>query len=235
MLSERGENGEAEPVRHRTQALRTFVTLVGPQDVDVVAHRPGTEGALIGVRVGGALLHLTDAATVAGFLMAWKAGAHHSRALPVRTDQSRVVPTAGTTIPAAYMEAGRCPPAAALLRRGRPGQPSQLWVTLGQMTFDVLDQEALVTTMAAFRRAARMAPSVFLPTPDQRAVLRTAAAAARLLANPPGRSPRPGTANRKPLAPAVQPARAPRQPASMRSASVQPAAAGRSSKEGLTR
>lgn len=229
------ECGKAEPVRQRTQALRTFVTLVGPQDVDVVAHRPGTDGALVGVRVGGALLHVTDAATVAGFLMAWKAGAQHGRVLPVRADQSRVVPTTGTTIPAAYMEAGQSPPAAALLRRGRPGQPSRLWVTLGQMTFDVLDQEALVTTMSAFRRAARMAPAVFPPTPDQRAVLRTAAAAARLLATPPGRSPRPGTANRMPPAPAAQAARASRQPAATRSASVQPTTARRASTEGLAR
>lgn len=221
-------------MRQRTQELRTFVTLVGPQDVDVVAHRPGSDGAMIGVRVGGALLHVTDAATVVGFLMAWKAGAQHGRVLPVQADQSRLGPTTGTTIPAAYMEAGQSPRAAAILRRGRPGQPSRLWVTLGQMTFDVLDQEALVTTMSAFRRAARMAPSVFLPTPDQRAVLRTAAAAARLLATPPGRSPRPATANRTPT-PAVLAAHASRQPAPTRSASVQTAAARRTPTEGLAR
>jgi hypothetical protein len=221
--------GEADPVRRRTQALQLIVTVAGPQDADVVAHRPGTDGAAIGVRVGGALLHVTDAATVGSFLMAWKSGARHGRDLPVRADQTGVVPTAGTALPAAYMEAGQCPPAVASLQRGRPGQASRLWVTLGRMTFDVLDQEALVTTMVAFRRAARMAPSVFLPTPDQRAIERTAAAAARLLAAPSRRSPStPATTNGTPAVAASR-------RGVSRTITVQPATARRSPTEGLTR
>ena len=31
-----------QAVKRRTQAMRMFVTLVGPQDVDVTAYRPGT-------------------------------------------------------------------------------------------------------------------------------------------------------------------------------------------------
>ena len=180
--------------------MRMFVTLVGPQDVDVTAYRPGTDGAAIGVRIGGALLHLTDAETVSTFLMVWMAGGAHGRALPGLADQSRVAPMSGTALPAAYMEAGDSPPARARLRRGRPGQPTRLWVSLGQMTFNVVDREALATTTSAFLRAARIAPGVFPVTSDQRAVERTAAAAARLLAPPPRREPRPGAPRQQPAA-----------------------------------
>jgi hypothetical protein len=207
-------------VRQGNQAIQVICTLVGPQDVHVAAHRPGTDGAAVGVRVGGALLHITDGATVAAFLMAWRAATRHGRDLPVRADPSRVPPISGTAIPAVFMEAADRPPAQARLERGRAGQWSRLWVTLGRMTFDVQDQEALVTTTAAFQRAARIAPGVFLPTPDQRALERTAAAAARLLATPPSRRPlRPGASSRTAPAPAQQGATpSPARPAPARAA-----------------
>lgn len=204
------------------QAIQVICTLVGPQDVHVAAHRPGTDGAAIGVRVGGALLHVTDGATVTAFLMAWKAAGRHGRDLPVRADPSRVPLITGTAVPAVFMEAGDRPPAQARLEPGRPRQRARLWVTLGRVTFDVQDQEALVTTTAAFQRAARIAPGVFLPTPDQRALERTAAATARLLATPPSRRPlRPGGPSRTPPA-SAQPASA--QSASARTVSPTPAA-----------
>jgi hypothetical protein len=168
-----------------------IVTLVGPQDVDVTPYRSGTDGATIGVRVGGALIHLTDAATAAAFFSPWRSATREARSLPVRGDRTRVAPISGVSVPAAYMEAGDCPPALSRLDAGTAGQPRRMWITLGRMTFHVHDQEALTTTTGAFRLAARLAPDVFLPTPDQRAMHRAAVAAAQLLASPTTRTARP--------------------------------------------
>ena len=178
------------------QAIQMIVTLVGPQDVDVTPYRPGTDGATIGVRVGGALIHLTDAATAAAFFSPWRSATREARSLPVRGDRTRVAPISGVSVPAAYMEAGDCPPALSRLEPGTARQPTRMWITLGRMTFGVHDQEALTTTTAAFRHAARLAPDVFLPTPDQRAVQRAAVAASQLLAAPATRTARPGAAAR---------------------------------------
>lgn len=57
----------------RDQAIKVVVSLVGPQDIAVVAHRPGTDGATLSVRVGGALIYVQDAETARTFHRAWQA------------------------------------------------------------------------------------------------------------------------------------------------------------------
>lgn len=165
------------------QAIKVVVSLVGPQDVAVAAHRPGTDGAAISVRIGGSLIYIHDAETARSFHRAWQAGARHARSLPVRSDPTRVMPVAGVAEPAVMMEAAESPPAGARLDQA-PGPRTSLWVTLGRVGFDVRDHAALRSTIAAFRRADHLAASVFPPTPEERACDQAARTAARLFATP---------------------------------------------------
>lgn len=167
----------------RDQAIKVVVSLVGPQDIAVVAHRPGTEGATVSVRVGGALIYILDAETARSFHQAWQSGARQARSLPVRSDPTRVMPVAGVAEPVVMMEAAEAPPAGARLDQV-PGRRTSLWVTLGRIGFDVRDHAALRTTLVAFRRADHLAATVFPPTPDERACERAARTAARLFATP---------------------------------------------------
>lgn len=169
-------------MRARSQAIQVMVTLVGPQDVDVTAHRPRTDGAAIGVRVGGALVYLADAATAVAFAGTWRAGGRDARRLPVRASPDHVA--TGLPKPAVMMEATGSPPSRAHLHPGTDRHPARLWVTLGRITFEVRDQEALISTAGAFDNAARLARSAFLPTAQQRAAQRAASAADRLLRAP---------------------------------------------------
>lgn len=169
------------------QAIKVVVSLVGPQDTAVQAHRPGTDGAAVSVRVGGSLIYIHDAETAAAFRRAWESGARQAKSLPVHGDPTRVLPVSGLAEPAVMMEASQSPAAGARLER-KPGQPSRLWVTLGRIGFDVHDHAAFHSTIAAFRRADRSARTAFLPTGDQRAYEQAARAAGRLFASPGSRA-----------------------------------------------
>lgn len=183
------------------QAIKVVVSLVGPQDIAVVAHRPGTDGAAISVRVGGSLIYIHDAETASSFHRAWQAGARQARSLPVRSNPTRVMPVAGVAEPAVMMEAAEAPPAGARLDQA-PGRRTSLWVTLGRIGFDVRDHAALRSTIVAFRRADHLAASVFPPTADERACDQAARMAARLFATPPRVPAKPARVESRPSPPA---------------------------------
>ncbi|MBW0119161.1 hypothetical protein [Pseudonocardia abyssalis] len=183
------------------QAIKVVVSLVGPQDVAVVAHRPGTDGAAISVRIGGSLIYIHDAETANSFHRAWQSGARQARSLPVRSDPTRVMPVAGVAEPAVMMEAAESPPAGARLDQA-PGRRTSLWVTLGRIGFDVRDHAALRSAMAAFRRADNLAATAFPPTPEERACDQAARTAARLFATPNRVAAKPVTVSSRPTAPA---------------------------------
>ncbi|MHA6631679.1 hypothetical protein ACU61A_40115 [Pseudonocardia sichuanensis] len=191
--------------RNGGQAIKVVVSLVGPQETSVQAHRPGTDGAAVSVRVGGSLIYIHDAETAATFRRAWESGVRQARSLPVQGDLTRVMPVSGLAEPAVMMEAAESPPAGARMER-RPGHPSRLWMTLGRIGFDVHDHAAFHSTLAAFRRADRLAAKVFPPTPEQRACEQAARTAGRLFAPPGAAADRP-TAGR-PTAAVARPAAA---------------------------
>lgn len=182
------------------QAIKVVVSLVGPQETSVQAHRPGTDGAAVSVRVGGSLIYIHDAETATTFRRAWESGVRQARSLPVQGDLTRVMPVSGLAEPAVMMEAAESPPAGARMER-TPGRPSRLWMTLGRIGFDVYDHAAFHSTMAAFRRADRLAATVFPPTPEQRACEQAARTASRLFAPP-------SVATGKPVASTSRPAAA---------------------------
>lgn len=181
------------------QAIKVVVSLVGPQDVAVVAHRPGTDGAAISVRIGGSLIYIHDARTAGSFHRVLQSGAQQARSLPVHADPTRVMPVSGVAEPAVMMEAADTPPVGARLERPT-GRPNCLWVTLGRIGFDVRDHGALRTAVAAFRRADQLAATVFPPTPDQRALDAAAHTAGRLFTTPGPAARRSTTAASRPAA-----------------------------------
>lgn len=165
------------------QAVKAIVSLVGPQDVSVTAHRPGTDGASVGVRVGGSLIYINDLDTAQAFHAVWRSGIEQGRRLPTRPDPDLARPVWGVSEPVVMMSAADVPPAHARLER-TPGRPSCLWITLGRIVFAVHDQLALRSAVAAFRQAERLAATTFLPEPDLSVRYRAEATVQRLLNAP---------------------------------------------------
>ncbi|WP_142054795.1 hypothetical protein [Pseudonocardia kunmingensis] len=151
------------------------------------------------VRVGGALLYMHDAQTVASFNRVWQSVAHQARILPREADPRRAMPVRGMAEPAVMVEAADSPPASA--RMERPvGRASHLRVVLGRVVFDVRDLGAFHSTVTAFHRAEELAATAFLPTPGPSAREQAAAAAARVFASPARASTRPAAAAREAVA-----------------------------------
>jgi hypothetical protein len=170
------------------QRISINVTLAGPQDTAVVAHRPGTDGAAVSVRVGSALLYVHDAATVQAFYRTWKQAARKARGLPINSDPTVVMSMAGRSEPAVMLDSAECPPRWSHFDVDR----RRLNVCMGRIVFAVNDHEALRSTLWAFGRADRLAQATFsLPPPDP--AQQAALAATRLLTPPEGaRGPRQG-------------------------------------------
>ncbi|WP_344252569.1 hypothetical protein [Pseudonocardia hydrocarbonoxydans] len=145
----------------QTQQISIVVTLAGPQDTAVVAHRAGTDGAAISVRVGSALLYIHDASTANAFFRTWRLAAQKARTLPVRSDPTAVMSMAGRSEPAVMLDSAECPPRWAQFDATR----RRLQVCMGRIVFTVNDHEALRSTFAAFRQADRLALTTFAPQP----------------------------------------------------------------------
>lgn len=183
------------------QAVKVIVMLVGPQDTAVEEHRPGTDGAAVSVRVGGALIYINDRDTAESFHATWRSAADQAASLPVRPDPDRARPIWGVTEPVVMMSAGDVPPTHARLER-TPGRPACLWVTHGRMVFAVHDRGALRSAAEAFRRTELLAGSVFRPEPELDVRYRAEATVQRLL-RPPRR---PGVDRAERIAPPARPA-----------------------------
>ncbi len=105
------------------QAIMAIVSLVGAQDTAVAAHRPGTDGAAVSVRIGRTLVYLGDQETAVHFRRVWETGLGQARTIPVHADPTRIMPIAGVAEPSLMLEAAGSPPAAVRLERpaGRGG------------------------------------------------------------------------------------------------------------------
>lgn len=183
-------------MRRTRQAVSVIVSLIGLQDTTVVAHRPGTDGAAVSVRVGGALVYMNDAETVSTVARTWNAMHRSAIALPPEGDPKRVTPVRGVAEPSVMVEMGGSPPVFARLERP-VGQNSYLRVSVGRVIFDVRDRAAFGSTVMAFRRAEELATTAFLPTSLRTARERAASTAARAFAAPaPARRPAPAVARR---------------------------------------
>jgi hypothetical protein len=100
-----------------------IVSLVGLQDTTVAAHRPGTDGAAVSVRVGGALLYMHDAATVSRFCGTWSSLGSSASLLTREADPARAMPVRGMAEPAVMVEAAYSPPVFARPERPIGRQP----------------------------------------------------------------------------------------------------------------
>lgn len=147
-------------MRRGRQAVQAIVSLVGSQDTSVTVHRPGTDGAVVGVRIGGSLIYINDLDTAQAFHAAWRSGIEQGRPLPTRPEPNLARPVWGVSEPVVMMSAADVPPARARLD-STPGRPTCLWVTLGRIVFSVHDQLALRSAAAAFRQAGRLAAATF--------------------------------------------------------------------------
>lgn len=168
-------------VRSR-QKITIGVSLVGLQDTGVEAHRPGTDGAAVGVRIGAALIYIRDTPTALSFFSTWRSAGSQARRLPVQADPTTVLPGAGLAEPAVLMDAAACPPTWALWN----ARSRRLQVCVGRIVFDVADHAALRSATSAFRAAAKLAASS-LPVPGQEVSLaEITRTAGRLFAQPAG-------------------------------------------------
>ncbi len=167
------------------QAVSVVVALVGLQDTSVVAHRSGTDGAAVSVRVGGALVYMHDAGTVSAVARAWNTIASTARLLPWEGDPKRVEGVRGVADPSVMVELSGSPVVFARMERP-PGRASYLRVALGRMMFDVRDVGAYSSTMMAFRKAEELVAATFLPARAVSAREQAARDAARLFAAPRG-------------------------------------------------
>ncbi|MGD9990528.1 hypothetical protein [Pseudonocardia sp.] len=172
-------------MQRNRQAVSVIVSLVGLQDTTVAAHRPGTDGAAVSVRVGGALVYMHDAATVSLVARTWNDMERQALLLPREGDTKRVTPVRGVAEPAVMVEMKGCPPVFARLERP-VGKNSYLRVSTGRVLFDVRDLPAFRSTLLAFRRAEEVAATTFLPRPAQTARERAASTAARAFTAPAG-------------------------------------------------
>jgi hypothetical protein len=144
------------------QVVNVHVALAGPQDVAVGVHRPGTDGAAVSVRLGGALLYVNDRATVSRLARIWTmSGADVARLLPRGVDVTKGT-VSGMAGPAVMVDADGSTPTFARLERP-VGRPSYLRVTIGRIMFDIRDLDAFRTTVAAFRWAESCAETALLP------------------------------------------------------------------------
>jgi hypothetical protein len=166
------------------QVVTVLVSLAGPQETSVTAHRPGTDGAAVSVRVGAALLYVNDAATVSRLARIWDtSGRNVSRLLPREADVTKGMSVRGMAEPAVMVDAAASTPAFARLERP-VGRPCHLRVTVGRIMFDVRDLAAFRTTVMAFRQAEAYAATAFLPVPAGTARACAAEAAGRAFAAP---------------------------------------------------
>lgn len=157
------------------QAINVAVVLMGLQDTTVAAHRPGTEGAAVSVRIGSALLYVSDAETASRFTGAWRSVATAAeRHLPRQGNPARATPMPGVAEPTVMVDAAGSPPAFARLERPA-GQASHARVVLGRIMFDVRDLAAFRTTALAFERVEELSASTFLPRRVQPAAKQLAA------------------------------------------------------------
>jgi hypothetical protein len=165
------------------QVVNVHVALAGPQDVGVGVHRPGTDGAAVSVRVGGALLYVNDRATVSRLARIWDmSGANVARLLPRGVDVTKGT-VRGMAGPAVMVDADGSTPTFARLERPA-GRPCFLRVTVGRILCDIRDLDAFRTTVAAFRWAESCAGTAFLPRRAVPAGASAAEAAGRAFAAP---------------------------------------------------
>ena len=163
------------------QRISISVTLAGPQDTAVAAHRPGTDGAAVSVRVGSTLLYIHDATTAQAFCRTWQQAARKARTLPMSSDRTVVMSMAGRSEPAVMLDSADCPPRWSNFDVDH----RRLNVCMGHIVFAVNDHAALRSTLSAFRHAERLAAATFplpIADPSQRAAL----AANKLLTPPEG-------------------------------------------------
>lgn len=133
------------------------LTLAGPQATRVDIHHPNTDEAAVTVAIGHSALYLHTPAAAARIGELWETARQHSRHLPVAIR---------TRLPAQYskphhVEASlvvhtRGTPAGAVRLNKQPGQTTFLHVQIGGLSFQLHDQRALQSCVAAFLRASEL-------------------------------------------------------------------------------
>jgi hypothetical protein len=135
------------------------LTMDGAQDTDVVAHHAGTAQAVVGVRIGTALLYLHDQHSAATFAQIWHRHTRDATRLPRGAARRPVQPVRGVLSTAVVIDVAGSPPGSGQLVRPR-GQPSHLRIQLGRVVFDIRDLGAFVSAKNAFLEAAELATTV---------------------------------------------------------------------------
>jgi hypothetical protein len=167
-------------VRHASeQAVLATVRLVGAQNTAVTVQHGNTTEAAVTVRIGKALLYLYDEPTAEHFHRVWRDAGEPARALPIQANRDLVRALRGMPEPGIVANAVARPACSVVLvAADAPGRRPFLRIQLGRVAFEVRDQQAYRTCLAAFAHAQALARDVFLPPGSER-VLYGAVAAAR--------------------------------------------------------
>ena len=172
--------------RHR-QSTSVILSLVGVQEISVVAHRALTDGATIGVRVGQALFYLHDRGTAALFATTMDNMRAMSGLLAREVDSRHVAPMPGVRDAAVVIDAANEPRIHGRLEH-MDARRAFLRVSVGRVVVDMWDIGAYASLTRAFRDAADLAATTFLagstPSAQKQAAREAAARAAAVFPTP---------------------------------------------------
>ena len=148
----------------------------GRQDVDIQAHHPYTDSAVVALRVGAALLYFHDWSSAATVSRAWSRCSTDAVWLPPRTRFSTRAEEATDPVSAVAVidifDGGELEVSTTL--DSPPGEPKRLIVDIGRLEVVVHDRSAYLSLRTALTAARETAAAVFLPGPPRlRAVVPT--------------------------------------------------------------
>ena len=160
--------------RQPAQEVNILLSARGLQDVDVQAHHPHTDNAVVAVRIGAALVYFHDWASAATVARGWARCSRDAAWLPAQSRQPTT--TQPVTEPVTAVSVIDVVGGAAVSVAGRletiAGHPKRLFTSIGRLTIVVHDRAAYTSLRTAFATARERAAAVFPARPPE---LRTVA------------------------------------------------------------
>lgn len=141
------------------QTIGVVLTMDGAQDTSVAAHHAGSESAVVGIRIGRALIYVHDREAAATLARVWGQHTRDAAKLPRQPTPRLTSEVRGVLDAAVVIDTHGMPPVSGRLVRP-PGRPTHLRIQLARVVFDIRDIAAFASTQTAFRDASALAASV---------------------------------------------------------------------------